>query len=380
VRTKATFWLDVNLNDKTSGGLHALCLAETLSRDFEISVRSFAKESPSLNYPHENFKTLRAYVPNKLRRIYSLIFLSEIFRFFTTLTIVARTSNQDRKHVVFLQSQMTLYLIFILQIIRVDLIVVIWDPFEWWLDGVGVGGPVKKMLLRLNRNILAHSKFILTPSERMTIKLKEEGIDASITEFYYFSSSTPISRNKRGTIKKIGFVGQLYAIDSLLSFIRSLSKINEKIEFHVFGSKADCLTVFPQVIFHPWCDQELLLGKLVEMDFLYCPYSFDPDLSNVMALSFPSKFITYASTGIPIIIHSPPYSSLNIYLNSRGYDLIIKSNDEREVLDGIKQLLGIDEKDYSKYSSIIKSLYFSTFTKEVQGEKILKWLNSKGHW
>ena len=73
-----------------------------------------------------------------------------------------------------------------------------------------------------------------------------------------------------------------------------------------------------RIVVHGWVSQDEVASALARADLLFLPFSFREDQRFATEQAFPAKTSDYLSSGKPIVVFAPPYSSVARY--TREYD------------------------------------------------------------
>jgi hypothetical protein len=115
---------------------------------------------------------------------------------------------------------------------------------------------------------------------------------------------------------RIGFAGSLTARDAFKTLIAALNEASWKIAgrevvLRIIGARYTLAARQAQRIeYFGWRSVEETVALLSECDATYLPQPFADCDRTFTRLSFPTKLSTYLAAGRPIILHSPPDSSL----------------------------------------------------------------------
>ena len=74
---------------------------------------------------------------------------------------------------------------------------------------------------------------------------------------------------------------------------------------------------------------------LAEADAAFLPLSFDPAQRHVVETSFPSKIAEYLASGIPILAHAPPSSTVARYCRENDCALLVDTPDDSALRDAV---------------------------------------------
>ena len=189
----------------------------------------------------------------------------------------------------------------------------------------------------LEKSILRAADLVLLPSEDYKEAAQNIGIKKGVIfPLWPFSTIVePITKRKDPKALHIGFAGSLNPIRGLPDAIQNLgARYLGNITLHLYSSGKFDVTEeeLPQnikVVEHGFIDQNLLVSELRQLDAgLVCLNpSFDQP-------AFPSKIISYVSSGIPVIYHGPELLGVSSFLERYcvGISLSSSSNLASEIL------------------------------------------------
>jgi hypothetical protein len=109
----------------------------------------------------------------------------------------------------------------------------------------------------------------------------------------------------------IAVCGNVYAGPEFRVLLEALERLGwtldgRPVEVRVIGQVVvEVGPLPPTVSVSGWVSYEESLARLASADLGYCPYWFDPQQATVVATSFPSKFISYLTCGLPVFYHGP---------------------------------------------------------------------------
>lgn len=78
---------------------------------------------------------------------------------------------------------------------------------------------------------------------------------------------------------------------------------------------------------------------LAEADILFLPFSFDPQMRHVMETSLPTKLAEYLASGVPILVHAPPYATVARYCRDYECGVVVDEKDPEKLGAALRQLL-----------------------------------------
>jgi glycosyltransferase involved in cell wall biosynthesis len=77
---------------------------------------------------------------------------------------------------------------------------------------------------------------------------------------------------------------------------------------------------------------------LAQADILFLPFSFDSASKHTVQTSFPAKTADYLASGVPILVHAPPYSSIAQYFREHHVGLVVDEPDQQKLADALVRL------------------------------------------
>src|SRR5690606_6544790 len=179
----------------------------------------------------------------------------------------------------------------------------------------------------------------------------------SLVGIFKISPEMPIIRKE---VSKICLAGSIYGIDAFESFLHAISSHIENIEIHLMTNVPKIYLkylekhyplIYKVVIFKDFVPEKDIINKLQEYDLLYLPMLFDPIHRFKTNSSFPSKTHNYLASGIPIIVHTPVDSSLDVFFKSKKIGCVINSLDKNEIEANFLEVL--EEKQRKRLSQEI---------------------------
>ena len=175
---------------------------------------------------------------------------------------------------------------------------------------------------------------------------------------------------------RIGLAGSMYSIASWRVLQSTLDELDwtldgrqvvlevagSRIEFHS-QAKASCR-------FYGWRNPQEIHQQMMACDVCYMPQAFEPQYAPLTELSFPTKFSTYAATGRPILVHTPPNGSLTPFCAEQNIKLVCNTLNQNE-LSGLLHRVAEDpefRKSEAEASAEVanKVLTFSAFSSGVR--------------
>lgn len=208
--------------------------------------------------------------------------------------------------------------------------------------------PFKLQFEPVLRDIFRCAKSIDTPTLMLGNHYHDTGIvskeciiaESLVGTFKKLSKSPDIRQN----IEKICLAGSIYGIDALNSFLEAIRDkiVSKEVEFHLRTTvpklylkyiEKNFPIVAKSIIIKPFIPENELAEKLQEYDLLYLPMMFDEKYRFKTNTSFPSKTHNYLASGVPIIVHTPESSSLDLFFKDNNIGCIINTLDINIIRD-----------------------------------------------
>lgn len=238
------------------------------------------------------------------------------------------------------------------EITGIPYVIQVWDPIEWILDAKGYQRPKKDLIVEKFESLLINAKYCLTASKAMTEIYKEKYNEKSI-EIYTSVKLPTIEQLKKKKNKEFSIVlsGQVYATAEVENLLEALDRMNweyngRKIIFKYFGTSSTELIEKKgnknrNIELAGFVEQDILMKETAKADLLYCPYFFSQKsvYKKISEQSFPSKIVTYIPTKVPILIHSPEYSSIYKFFYDREAAYMLTSKKVENIKNKIMEIL-----------------------------------------
>ena len=255
----------------------------------------------------------------------------------------------------------------------------IWDPPEWWLNANKFDKYSYRKVMKDYEFLLRGSDCCLVASDNMAKEYNAKYGIRCVPVIPSLDGRKYTCTDTNENAFEIGFSGQIYAKKEFKIFLEALDALNwefdgKKIRLHVFTNYIDdnITRARPGVIINKWVPQNKLLETLSGMDLCYCPYRFDDEFSIIARLSFPAKLTSYLSTGVPVFVHAPDYSSIANFIQDGISGYVCTSNANKDVINMIKRTIH----DGNEVRRIIgergKKLFLQRITCEIMKKDFLK--------
>jgi glycosyltransferase involved in cell wall biosynthesis len=185
------------------------------------------------------------------------------------------------------------------------------------------------------------------------------GVDArallpllDVDEFVEKARTEQVSRKDEARVVYTGAIydAQLDALRNLVNALNGAGPGTQAIRLYLYTSQPEPLLqkmklAGPNVhrAFVPIAEMPRVLG---EADVLFLPLSFDEKMQHVVETSLPTKLAEYLASGVPILVHAPPHSTVARYCRENGCGAVVDQLDPQALLAALRRLL--DDRELRK--------------------------------
>ena len=273
--------------------------------------------------------------------------------------------------------------------IKIDYVVQVWDPIEWWIKEHHFDEQREKETLLMYKELIQNAKKCITTSKSMSKKYSKEFKTKCIEVMPPLERVRIESKESPEDKIIIAMSGQIYAKEELDKLLCALDKMewqyNKKdIFFYHYGDWNDTYIDFKRhekykerFIRKGFVEQDKLLQELSKCDLLYCPYFFSKDktLKKVAELSFPSKLVTYLAIDVPVLLHAPDYASPYKFLKENDCAYFIDTINTSQIKDKLITILKFSDREKILQNEV--KAFNSNFTFEKFKQNFLEALDLK---
>lgn len=265
---------------------------------------------------------------------------------------------------------------------KIEYVVQIWDPIEWWINENRFKNKRKNRVLKQYEKIIKKASYCIVSSFAMRQEFEEKYKVKCIEVMPPLEKpNLKIDINHKDKSKYIiAMAGQIYAKEETEKLLLALEKMGwnykgRQIYFHHYGMWfEDYIDLdrfnkdLDHIIINGFLPQHKLLEELSYADLLYCPYFFSQvkGLKEVATLSFPSKLISYMALKVPVLLHAPEYASPYIFLSKIQGGYLLNTLDIDIIIENIKNIMDGDTKE----RDTIKDNAYKAFLKNFTFEKV----------
>ena len=287
--------------------------------------------------------------------------LSRIFRFInavkilTTIFLIKKNVNRNTVMLVVpwageLASELTVSAYLASRLFSLRFIVYEMDD---WKVNIEKAGWTAQLLERCyHRKLLKRASRVWVISEKMADAFKiRYGIGASV-----LPHCVDISKYKKPKKPKdvsrcyIYYTGAIYgaqadAVLNVIAAIEDINDINIVLVVYTNQTKADLAALGiskKKVVIKEAVPVEEIPEILSKADILLLPFSFRSDERAVVSSSYPTKTADYLASGVPILVHAPPYSTIAENAKNNGWGIVVDEPKIDEIKDAIISLFKND--------------------------------------
>lgn len=93
------------------------------------------------------------------------------------------------------------------------------------------------------------------------------------------------------------------------------------------------------VLVRPFARGGELAEAISSADVLLLPYSFRPEMREIVSTSYPTKAADYLASGVPVLVHAPNYSTIAQAAAKEGWAAVVAEADPNSILRALQSLL-----------------------------------------
>lgn len=154
---------------------------------------------------------------------------------------------------------------------------------------------------------------------------------------------------------RIVYTGAIYdaQLDALQNLVSALNDARAKgseareITLYLYTSQPEPLLQRMKLagprVHRAFVRMEEMARVLAEADVLFLPFSFEERMRHVIETSFPTKLAEYLASGVPILVHGPPNSTVARYCRENECALVVDESSPQALLAAVERLLADGE-------------------------------------
>jgi glycosyltransferase involved in cell wall biosynthesis len=228
---------------------------------------------------------------------------------------------------------------------------IIYEMDEWRASLSGKAGRMARLYEKLfHGRMIRAASCVWAISSQMAEELHTRfGIQARV-----LSSSVELERYSNGGSRRyndegvfrILYTGAIYgaqadAIRNVLSALQSIQYPSISLVVYSQQSSNELarvgLTGKGLVVNKP-VPVEQIPDILLSADALLLPFSFEHEQRNVVSTSLPTKLGDYLASGVPVLVHAPPYTTVARLARSEGWGLVVDDQCVESLTRALNQL------------------------------------------
>lgn len=156
-------------------------------------------------------------------------------------------------------------------------------------------------------------------------------------------------RNER-KYKLVLTAGMIYEaqIDAIVNLVKAIKEVPE-IVFHIYTLNTEeyirkCGISGDNVVYHGHVDLEHIIFTIQrEADVLFLPMAFNCPNPELIKTASPVKLPEYLGSGVPILVHAPPYAYVSWYARKHGWGMVVDEPKPEQIRNALLKLIN-DEK------------------------------------
>lgn len=219
---------------------------------------------------------------------------------------------------------------------RVPLVVYEMDEWRASLVQEGINGRISRTLEKLfHHRVLRAARKVWVMSDPMAVDLGVRfGVEAealpSCVEVSEFDRGRQGERVDSDELRLL-YTGSIYgpqagAIRNVLEAIRATPDLRASLIVYTSQSPDEIARqglIGPNLRVERSVSAEELPDVLAKADALLLPFSFDEQQRAVVSTSLPSKTAGYLASGVPVLVHAPPYATITRLACREGWAEIV---------------------------------------------------------
>jgi glycosyltransferase involved in cell wall biosynthesis len=208
---------------------------------------------------------------------------------------------------------------------------------------------------RLARTVVRNAAHVYAVSPEMQGMLKAEfGVESELQ----MPAAEPVPphlvkpmRSLRAGSVNLVYAGSITdAVEDSLRLLAGVVMTGKLKEYGIAESKLHLYTFLredqkrawgwdhPDLVINGWVPQGELSAVLRRADILFLPFSFSRGARHTVETAFPSKTADYLSSGRPILVFGPSYSSLAAYAAREGFAEVVTESSPDALARGIQRV------------------------------------------
>lgn len=182
------------------------------------------------------------------------------------------------------------------------------------------------------RRVLAASRWVFAAGEGICQYLDTQLAIKSVVipnSVVVRSATLSDPRSRRGSPMVVLYTGGVYwaQLDAILDMIAAVRNM-AGIEFHLYSHQpqdqlAGMGVTGKNVILHEGLPEDQARDCQAAADMLYLPMSFGGKGRCIIETAQPAKSVEYMASGVPVLVHAPPYSFVARYAREHNIAIVV---------------------------------------------------------
>ncbi len=244
---------------------------------------------------------------------------------------------------------------------------VVYEMDEWRASlGPAAGLPARVLEGLFHARLVRAAKSVWVISPPLVDQFRQRfGVEAQIMahcvdiERFHGARS---SKQPEGGPRRILYAGAIYgpqvdAIRNVLHAIQNEPSLPYTLVLYT-GQSANELAEFgiagPALRVEPLVPVEQIPELLASADVLLLPFAFEPGQREVVSTSFPTKTADYLASGVPVLVHAPPYATVSRLARAEGWAEVVDEPCIDLLRTALQKLMNDNERRQSLKSEALR--------------------------
>ncbi|MDQ3816832.1 MAG: glycosyltransferase [Acidobacteriota bacterium] len=233
---------------------------------------------------------------------------------------------------------------------------VVYEMDEWGAAVRQAGGAIARMLEKhLHSRIIREAQTVWVISREIAKEFQSRfNVEPRILEHGVDLQGFLSRRRKelaqggptRADERRLLYTGSIYgaqigAVRNVLKAIQSQPKRQWSLVIYT-SQQPSTLTSQgiegPGLRIEPAVPVEAMPDILATADALLLPFSFEEKERSVVSTSLPSKIADYLASGVPVLVHAPPYATVTSLASEEGWALVVSEESTEQLNEALGRL------------------------------------------
>jgi glycosyltransferase involved in cell wall biosynthesis len=248
---------------------------------------------------------------------------------------------------------------FVHKLARIDLYLYVMDDYDQSMRHQGLAFRLLNQVVSQRKLVQSASK-VWAISKYMAEYFSEAyGVQAtalphSVEVDRYAAKAWGGERRGRDSVIRLAHVGAIYGLqsDAVRDVVRMVHHHNRagtthRMELRLYIGLTDAgleklgIEIGNGVV-RDYVTPEKVSEVLQSADILVLAYAFNPQHRQTVSTSLPTKIAEYLASGVPILVHAPPYATISRYVREHNCGVVVDGRD-LAALEEVVELLAQDQ-------------------------------------